>query len=72
MVNNLEERYRVIIEMAYFQGYTQKEIEKELDIPIGTVKSRIRIALRELRKSFNLQIAISIILAIGIMLSSKL
>ncbi|MEM6697690.1 MAG: sigma-70 family RNA polymerase sigma factor [Bacteroidota bacterium] len=53
LVNQLEEKYRVVIELAYFQGYTQKEIEESLDIPLGTVKSRLRIALRELRKVFE-------------------
>ena len=53
LVNQLEEKYRVIIELIYFQGYTQKEIEEHLDIPLGTVKSRLRIALRELRKVFE-------------------
>ena len=53
MVNNLDENYRIIIELVYFQGYTQKEIMQELDLPLGTVKSRIRIALRELRKVFK-------------------
>lgn len=51
-VHGLEERYRVIIELIYFQGFTQKEVEEHLDIPLGTVKSRLRIALRELRKLF--------------------
>ena len=53
LVNQLEEKYRVIIELIYFQGYTQKEIEEHLEIPLGTVKSRLRIALRELRKVFE-------------------
>ncbi|MCB0643726.1 MAG: sigma-70 family RNA polymerase sigma factor [Phaeodactylibacter sp.] len=52
-VQQLDPKYREIIELFYFQGYTQKEVEDELEIPIGTVKSRIRIALRELRKVFK-------------------
>ncbi|MCR9051098.1 RNA polymerase sigma factor [Phaeodactylibacter xiamenensis] len=52
-VNQLEEKYRDIIELAYFQGYTQQEIAEDLDLPIGTVKSRVRIGLRELRKIFS-------------------
>ncbi|MEM8523396.1 MAG: sigma-70 family RNA polymerase sigma factor [Bacteroidota bacterium] len=53
LVNQLEDKYRIIIELIYFQGYTQKEIEEHLDIPLGTVKSRLRIGLRELRKVFE-------------------
>lgn len=39
-----------IIELAYFYGYTQDEISKEAQIPLGTVKSRMRAAIIELRK----------------------
>ncbi|MEM9888344.1 MAG: sigma-70 family RNA polymerase sigma factor [Bacteroidota bacterium] len=53
LVSTLEEKYRIIIDLAYFQGYTQKEIEEHLNIPLGTVKSRLRIALRELRTLFD-------------------
>ena len=55
IVNTLDEKYREIIELIYFNGYTQKEVEEHLGIPLGTVKSRVRIALRELRKQFGEQ-----------------
>jgi RNA polymerase sigma-70 factor (ECF subfamily) len=51
-VVKLEEKYREIIELIYFQGYTQQEVTEQLNIPLGTVKSRVRIGLRELRKLF--------------------
>ncbi|MEM6379618.1 MAG: sigma-70 family RNA polymerase sigma factor [Bacteroidota bacterium] len=51
-VVKLEEKYREIIELIYFQGYTQQEVTEHLNIPLGTVKSRVRIGLRELRKLF--------------------
>jgi RNA polymerase sigma-70 factor (ECF subfamily) len=70
MVEKLEDKYRIIIEMAYFHGYTQKEIEQELNIPIGTIKSRLRIALRELRKVFNVRTVISLFLVIKVLLES--
>ena len=54
-VNGLEEKYREIIDLVYFRGYTQKEVEKHLNIPLGTVKSRVRIALRELKRIFDEQ-----------------
>lgn len=53
LVNQLEEKYRIIIDLLYFQGYTQREVEQQLGIPLGTIKSRARIALRELRKAFD-------------------
>ena len=52
-VKKLEEKYREIIELIYFQGFTQKEVTEHLNIPLGTVKSRVRIGLRELRKLFQ-------------------
>lgn len=51
-VEGLDEKYRRIIDLVYFKGYTQQEVVKHLDIPLGTVKSRVKIGLRELRKLF--------------------
>lgn len=51
-VKKLDEKYRQIIDLVYFNGYTQQEISDELGIPLGTVKTRVKIALRELRKIF--------------------
>ena len=47
---NLKPDQRIIIDMAYFNGYTQDEIAKEIGIPLGTVKTRMRTAILELRK----------------------
>jgi len=43
---------RLLLNMVYFEGYTHTEIAEELNLPLGTVKSRIRFALLELRKMF--------------------
>lgn len=47
---NLKPEQRAIIDLAYFNGYTQDEISKEMGIPLGTVKTRMRSAIIELRK----------------------
>jgi RNA polymerase sigma factor (sigma-70 family) len=52
----LEDKYRVVIDALFFQGMTQQEASDELNIPLGTVKSRLKIGLRELRKLFGLVI----------------
>lgn len=39
-----------IIDMVYFAGYTQSETAKELNLPIGTVKTQVRSAILTLRK----------------------
>jgi RNA polymerase sigma-70 factor (ECF subfamily) len=49
LVMSLKEEYKVLLELAYFQGYTQDEISKLLNIPLGTVKTRLRSALVQLR-----------------------
>lgn len=49
VVHTLRDDYKIVIELAYFQGYTQDEISKMLAIPLGTVKTRMRSALLQLR-----------------------
>lgn len=46
----LKPEYKNLIDLAYFAGYTQEEISKEMGIPLGTVKTRMRSAIMELRK----------------------
>lgn len=53
LVNKLNPAYRQIIEWMYFDGYTQQEIADNFELPLGTVKTRARIALRELRTFFE-------------------
>ena len=50
MTNKLEEKYRMIIELAYFNGYTLADIARENDIPLATVKSRARKAIVLMRE----------------------
>ena len=40
---------RHVIMMAYFEGYTQSEMAKILKQPLGTVKTRVRLAMQKLR-----------------------
>ena len=49
-VEILEEKCKKIIEYLYFKGYTQKETSEELQIPIGTIKTRNRNCIMQLRK----------------------
>jgi len=46
----LKEDQKQIIELAYFEGFTQNEISQKLGIPLGTVKTRMRTAILELKK----------------------
>ena len=46
----LKEDQKRVIDLAYFEGFTQEEISKKLDIPLGTVKTRMRTAISVLKK----------------------
>ena len=48
-LGKLKPEQRVLIELAYMKGYTHEEIAQIEDIPLGTVKTRIRNALLQLR-----------------------
>ena len=52
IIDMLRPERKILIDMAYFQGYTHEEISEELRIPLGTVKSRIRTAIQELKQHF--------------------
>ena len=45
----LKDEQRLLIDLSYFQGYTHEQIATALHIPLGTVKTRIRSALTQLR-----------------------
>ena len=55
LINQLDPKYRQIIDLLYLQGYSQKEIATQLDIPLGTVKSRGRSGIKQLRKLMKKQ-----------------
>jgi len=53
-VNKLEPEQKKIINLLYYGGYTQAEVAKELEIPLGTVKTRARMAINKLREEFEI------------------
>ena len=46
----LDKKYRDIVDLLYLQGYTQREAVDILGIPLGTLKTRAKTAIRELRR----------------------
>lgn len=58
ILGTLKEEHKIIIDLAYFEGYTQEEISKKLNLPLGTVKTKVRqaiLTLRDLTKKEFLQ-----------------
>lgn len=53
LLKKLKPDQQVIVEKIYFQGYTHVEVSEELAIPLGTVKTRLRMGIIELRKYFK-------------------
>jgi len=45
----LPEAQRLTLELAYFRGYTHTEIARHLNLPLGTVKGRMRMGLEKMR-----------------------
>jgi RNA polymerase sigma factor (sigma-70 family) len=53
LVQQLKPDQKSILDLVYFRGYTHVEAAEELGIPLGTVKTRMRMAIITLRKFFN-------------------
>lgn len=52
-LNCLEPKQRHLLELAYFDGLSQPEMAHKLEIPLGTVKTRVRSALRQMRNHLS-------------------
>ncbi|MEZ5015440.1 MAG: RNA polymerase sigma factor [Flavipsychrobacter sp.] len=52
-VEGLKPEYATLINLAYHKGFTQNEISEKLAIPLGTVKTRMRQAMKLLKEHFS-------------------
>jgi RNA polymerase sigma-70 factor (ECF subfamily) len=52
-VARLDEKYQIVLKALFFEGMTQQEASDELEVPLGTIKSRLKIGLRELKKVYD-------------------
>lgn len=53
LVETLKPEQKLILDLVYFKGYTHVEAADELGVPLGTIKTRLRMAMIQLRKYFN-------------------
>jgi RNA polymerase sigma factor (sigma-70 family) len=53
MLNVLNPDQRQVVDTVYMLGYSHSEAAERLNIPVGTIKTRLRAAVMELRKQFN-------------------
>ena len=53
LVDTLKPEQKSILDLVYFKGYTHVEAADELGVPLGTIKTRLRMAIIQLRKYFN-------------------
>lgn len=52
-IQTLSPEHRQVIELAYYQGLSQSQIAEVLGLPLGTVKTRLREAMRQLRRAWG-------------------
>lgn len=55
-VRQIPDEQRQTIEMAYFAGMTHVEIAERMGVPLGTVKSRLRIGIEKMREYLRPQV----------------
>jgi len=53
LLNKIDDKYRIVIDYVYLRGYSHSAAAEELDIPLGTVKTRIRKGIGILRKELK-------------------
>lgn len=55
VLQRLPEEQKFVVEQVYLKGYTQSEVAEEFGIPLGTVKTRLRLAMTELRSLLDIE-----------------
>ncbi|MGC4100534.1 RNA polymerase sigma factor [Ferruginibacter sp.] len=53
LVCKLDDKHKTVINLIYFWGYTQQEVAEKLNLPLGTVKTRTRMALQLLKEQLK-------------------
>ncbi|MBC2845615.1 RNA polymerase sigma factor [Winogradskyella flava] len=61
-ITTLEAHHKEAIELVYFKGLTHKEAHQEMDVPLGTFKSYVRQALKQLRTTYSKTISVLLLI----------
>ncbi len=54
VLDKLNEDQKFVVTYIYLKGYTHSELAEEFNIPLGTVKTRLRMAMIELRRELRI------------------
>lgn len=57
ILKNLPDDQKFVVDHLYFKGYSQSELSEEFDIPLGTVKTRVRMAMQQLRTTLGITVS---------------
>ena len=55
LLAQLPNEQRKLVELAFYQGYTHSELAELLHVPLGTIKTRLRMGLQKLREAWLLE-----------------
>jgi RNA polymerase sigma factor (sigma-70 family) len=55
ILGGLSEEQRFVVEHLYLKGFTQSELAEESGIPLGTIKTRLRLAMQQLRITLGIK-----------------
>lgn len=53
LLSSLDEKYKIIVDKVYLEGYSHRALAEELDIPLGTIKTRLRKGIQILRNELK-------------------
>lgn len=54
ILKRLPDDQKFVVEQLYLNGYSQSELADEFNIPLGTVKTRLRLAMQQLRTTLGI------------------
>jgi RNA polymerase sigma-70 factor (ECF subfamily) len=61
-LNKLEAHHKEALELVYFKGFTHREAHTEMNVPLGTFKSYIRQALKQLRDNYTKTLSVILLI----------